>query len=415
MGKIFESTPAYQKGLIGEEIVKKFLESHGDLVRRPDDVSASGASRVDFFVEQPVISEEYEWTYNYYAEVKVKSPQSYSYGRFQVYAFPKSLIESYKNYSKEKDLDIELFIVDELRESIFWIGDIKYIDYPVTFEDKTFPVEIEQQNGIYLYFNVEIFSQLYKIDFTDLERLRTIKFSAKDNKKIFKPLSKSDVSITSEKLLLESQAIIKKFLDISLPNDLPTKIKKIVALVESLRNILTKIPTCYFYEIYHAVHNLNIEYDMSVFISQFYPLLDSIKHERKKNSYGKIETIEIKSSAKKFSELRTPDNILIEILQVADNDLNFFVSDIQLSEALGYGKHSVRYHSSLGNSIKIASKFYRILGYSEDKFGIDIIPVKDISAIIEEHSFYREDDIAKYETAKNFLIWWKKVSLPYMD
>ena len=52
MGKNFESTPAYQKGFIGEEIVKKFLESHGDLVRRPDDISSSGASRVDFFVEE---------------------------------------------------------------------------------------------------------------------------------------------------------------------------------------------------------------------------------------------------------------------------------------------------------------------------------------------------------------------------
>ncbi len=27
MGKMFESTPAYQKGLIGEEIVKKFLKN----------------------------------------------------------------------------------------------------------------------------------------------------------------------------------------------------------------------------------------------------------------------------------------------------------------------------------------------------------------------------------------------------
>lgn len=46
------------------------------------------------------------------------------------------------------------------------------------------------------------------------------------------------------------------------------------------------------------------------------------------------------------------------------------------------------------SSIKIASHFYRLFNYSEDKFGIGIIPVKDISAIVEEHSFYREDDIA---------------------
>lgn len=32
MGKKFESTPAYQKGLIGEEIVKKYLEKFGNVV-----------------------------------------------------------------------------------------------------------------------------------------------------------------------------------------------------------------------------------------------------------------------------------------------------------------------------------------------------------------------------------------------
>ena len=77
MGKVFESTPAYQKSLIGEEIVKKYLESLEYVVRRPDDTAKSGASVVDFAVEQIFDDDDGNWSYNWFAEVKVKSPTKF--------------------------------------------------------------------------------------------------------------------------------------------------------------------------------------------------------------------------------------------------------------------------------------------------------------------------------------------------
>ncbi|MBR6014142.1 MAG: hypothetical protein IK062_10255 [Selenomonadaceae bacterium] len=164
MGKIFESTPSYQKGLIGEEIVKKLLESRGICVRRPADTAKSGASVLDFFVEDTL-------GISYFVEVKVKSPKNYAYGRFQVYTFPKSQIKLYKNYIKEKNSWVDIYIVDEEREKIF-VGNIEFfedfnefngIEYPIKFEDKTFPVDIEHSNGIYHYYNINQFYTVGRI------------------------------------------------------------------------------------------------------------------------------------------------------------------------------------------------------------------------------------------------------------
>ena len=76
MRKFFESTSAYQKGLIGEEIIKKYLQSNDYFVRCPDATAKSGASVVDFVVEQDI---GYDTPLNWFAEVKVKSPTAYAY------------------------------------------------------------------------------------------------------------------------------------------------------------------------------------------------------------------------------------------------------------------------------------------------------------------------------------------------
>ena len=147
------------------------------------------------------------------------------------------------------------------------------------------------------------FLKLLKIDFSDLERLRSIKFS-KLERKIFRPLQNSPKDISNDDLVKESRAVVLKYLDITLPEDIPTKNKKISALVKSLRPKLNRIPTCFFYEIYHAVHNINMEKDMSAFVSKFYPLLDVIKHERKKNHINNLKSLILKLLPKKLLNLR---------------------------------------------------------------------------------------------------------------
>jgi len=167
MGKVFESTPAYQKGLIGKEIIKKYLESLEYIVRCPDDTAKSGASVVDFSVEQIIDYDDRSLSYHWFAEVKVKSQTAY--GRFQVYMFPKTQIKLYRRYAKEKDLSLEIFIVDEKRESIFsgLINDYPGIEESLQIEDKTFPLDVEQSNGLGMYnvYSIHQFKEVAKIDY----------------------------------------------------------------------------------------------------------------------------------------------------------------------------------------------------------------------------------------------------------
>lgn len=418
MGKVFESTPAYQKGLIGEEIVKKYLESLEYVVRRPDDTAKSGASVVDFVVEQDI---GYDTPIDWFAEVKVKSPTDYAYGRFQVYMFPKTQIDLYKRYVKEKDSWIELYIVDEQRESIFCGNLSGYddgIEFPLRIEDKTFPLDLEQSNGLGMYrvYSIHQFGECIKIDFNDLERLRSIKFSNSD-KKIFKLLQNSPKDISNDDLVKESRDILLKYLDITLPEDIPIKNKKISALVKSLRPKLNQIPTCFFYEIYHAVHNINMSKEISAFVNQFYALLDEIKHERQKNSYKKPDVIEIKTPAKKIAELKAPNNTLLEIFEVEGNNPRFFVEISNLRLASG-DKSLCYFHWGICDAVKAVSHFYYLFGVSKSKIhdGKTLaVPLKDVLVIANEYAFNRADNISEYDEAKKFLEWWEEVSESYIE
>lgn len=213
--------------------------------------------------------------------------------------------------------------------------------------------------------------------------------------------------MTFKELILQSKNCISKCLGINLPKDLPKKNKEMYSFVQNLKNKLIEIPTCIFYDIYHAVHNINMKTEIKDFVNLFYPLLDEIKNERQKTSYD-VETIELKNSAEKISELRAPNNTLIEILKI---DSKFFVSRVQFSKALGY-RDGCWYHSTLGNAIKVKSNFYSIAENSKYE---DYVLVKDISSITKEYAFYRADEIFMYEYAKEFLEWWEKVSIPYIE
>lgn len=426
MGKVFESTPAYQKGLVGEEIVKKYLESLEYVVRRPDDTAKSGASVVDFVVEQDI---GFDTPITWLAEVKVKFPTAYAYGRFQVYMFPKTQIDLYKRYAKEKDSQIDLYIVDEQRESIFTgyidsydyksesplqFGEYASIEWSLQIEDKTFPLDLEQSNGLGMYhvYSIHQFNEVAKIDFTDLERLRSIKVSNSD-KKIFKPLQNSPKDISINDLVKESRAVVLKYLDLTFPEDIPTKNKKISALVKSLRPKLNRMPTCFFYEIYHAVHNINISKENSTFVNQFYALLDEIKHERKKTSYKIPDVIEIKTPAKKIAELKAPNNTLLEIFEVEGNTPRFFVETRNLRSASG-DESRCKFHWGICDAVKAVSHFYYLFGISKYDETL-AVAVQDVFLIVNEYAFNRADYISKHDEAKKFLEWWEEVVEPYLE
>lgn len=417
MGKIFESTPAYQKGLIGEDIVKKHLEYHGYIVRRPDDTAKSGASNVDFVVEQIIDSNKLgNYSISWFVEVKVKYPIEYSY-RFPVYMFPKTQIDSYKRYADKKDSWVEIYIVDEQRESIFGCPLTNdCLEYPLKIEDKTFPLDVEQSNGhgMFRVYSIEQFYEVEKIDFTDLERLRSIKFSSAE-KKCFKPLKYSVEGISDEELVLESREFVMKYLGLNLPSDLPSKDKKILSLVKSLRPKLNRLPTCAFYEIYHAVHNINMANGIQLFVNELFAILDEIKHDRKKSSYKMPDVIEIKTPAKKIAELSTPNNTLLEIFEVEDNAPRFFVEVWKNLRSACGDKSYAKFHNGICDSVKVVAQFYNIYGIAKYNCEILVVAVKDVDLIINEYAFNRVDEISNYTVAKNFLEWWKNASEPYID
>ena len=401
MGKIFQSTPAYRKGLIGEEIIQKFLEFRGCTVSRPKDTAPTGSSTVDFVLNAP--KKFSLWKGTELAEVKVRTAGDYSYGRFPVYIFPVSQMENYRRYAADKNLHLNFFVVDPEREQIFW-RDIEELEESLRVEEKTFPVDVEQSNGLHRYYHVKQFVPVGRPNFTDLERLRSINLSHVEPK-ILRPPIDVDEEFSDEEILVESRNAVKNFLDIKLPDDLPTSDEKIPAFMLALRSSLRRIPTYRLREIYHAVRNLNAVEKMPVFAEKFYLLLDDIKRERQRALYLPPYIFKPKTSAKKFAELHTPDDTIIEIFALEDDESKLFAERVHLADAFGCDTRGL-IHSDFGNAVKATSRFYTLNFGSTDK-KISAVPVKDVPAILRDYAFNRTDDAEKFLAAKKFLSWWK--------
>ncbi|MBR2518323.1 MAG: hypothetical protein IKE46_00835 [Selenomonadaceae bacterium] len=400
MGKMFESTPKYRKGLIGEEIIRDFLEFHGCTVSRPKDTAPSGSSRVDFVLNAP--KKFSLWKGTELVEVKVMTTMGYSYGRFPVYNFPINLIEDYRRYAAEKNLHLNFFVVDEEREQIFW-RDIDELEIPLRVEERTFPVDVEHKSGIFHYYHVKQFVPVGRPNFADLERLRSINLSHVD-KKILRPL-KDDDELSDEEIISESRDAVKNFLDLTLPDDLPTSDEKIPLFVDAMRSSLRRIPTYRFREIYHAVRNLNAADAMPVFAEKFYALLDTVKRERQRASYQTPYIFKPKTSAKKFAELHAPDDTTVEIFALEGDESKLFAEMFHLAEAFGCDTRGL-IHSDFGNAVKATSRFYTLNFGSTDK-KISAVPVKDVPAILRDYAFNRTDYAEKFCAAKKFSSWWK--------
>lgn len=390
MGKIFQSTPAYQKGLIGEEIIQKFLEFRGCTVSRPQDTAPTGSSVVDFVLNAP--KKFSLWKGTELVEVKTRKTSGFSYGRFPVYNFPVSQMENYSRYAAEKNLCLNFFVVDEEREQIFW-RDLSELEIPQRFEEKTFPVDVEQTNGLYRYYHLRQFVPVGRPDFADLERLRAINLSGVEKK------------LPDDNELTDSREVIKKFLSVTLPDDLPTSDEKISAFVEALRSSLRRIQTYRLREIYHAVRNLNAVNEMDIFAEKFYALLDEVKHERQRASYKSPYMFKPKLPAKKFAELHAPDDTAVEIFALEGDDSKRFVEMFHLATACGCDTRGL-IHSDFGNAIKATSRFYTLTFGSTDK-KISAVNVDDVPVILRNYGNRTEDE-NKIHAAKNFLSWWNE-------
>lgn len=174
----FENRPAYLKGAIGEEIVKRILKSWGASVTRPDN---SSKSLVDFHVKQKTGKKPIER----YVEVKAKAVMQYAYGQYPCYSFPVVQIEAYENFAVEKKSHVELWIVDsEIGEIIVGSLDdneIQGLELKRHIDGKEFPFDKNTKYGKYRFFHRKQFGLLCSIAPADLVRLREIKIDINES------------------------------------------------------------------------------------------------------------------------------------------------------------------------------------------------------------------------------------------
>ena len=166
-----------QKGALGEAIVKKFLERWEAIVSRPDEHGEK--SLIDFLA----VPKENSRFAPRYVEVKVRRAMPYAYGQYPCYVFPVAQIEAYKAYGREKNLPVELWLVDPDEGKIFtgtFRQDTYNLEYKQFIDGKEFPFDQETKRGTMRFFHREQFFHSYDIEADDLAALRKL-FDADKN------------------------------------------------------------------------------------------------------------------------------------------------------------------------------------------------------------------------------------------
>ena len=164
-----------QKGKLGEKIVREILEGWGAKVTRPDGSAPDeeNNSLVDFYA---VPSEKNPLFKTRYVKVKVRKALPYAYGQYPCYSFPVVQIEAYRNFSRDKDVQLDLWIVDP-EANLILIG---YLDDHTLYnlhekrfiDGKEFPFDQETKRGNMRFFHQKQFGGGLGINDADLAMLR---------------------------------------------------------------------------------------------------------------------------------------------------------------------------------------------------------------------------------------------------
>lgn len=154
-----------RKGKIGEEIVKRFLESCLFEVTKPMDVFESGASIVDFVVRDEVNE--------FFAEVKVQAAYPYGVEQAPCYSFPASHIEAYIDYGKRNNLPVEFYVVDP-DSGFVYCESLSKLEAERIIDGRTFPFNRHSDalGGEVRYYNRAQFECLWQLGDDDIAALK---------------------------------------------------------------------------------------------------------------------------------------------------------------------------------------------------------------------------------------------------
>lgn len=161
------NSPQARKGALGEQIVKKLLERQGYDVEKPDGVSETTPTRIDWVA--------YNDTGEFFCvEVKTQKKFPYSFDAIPTFKIPLSKYEGYKDEAEERGGILKLCFVSSEDGKIYCaLGTT--LDAPYRFGGFEFPVQVALKDGDpEICFCVDQFVQAWDIDEDDLAALRAI-------------------------------------------------------------------------------------------------------------------------------------------------------------------------------------------------------------------------------------------------
>ncbi len=160
-------SPQARKGALGEQIVKKLLERQGCFVEKPDGVSETTPTRIDWFA----YSEDGEF---FCVEVKTQKKFPYSFDALPTFKIPLSKYEGYKAEANDRGGVLKMCFVSS-EDGKIYCALASTLDAPYRAGGFEFPVQVALKDGDpEICFYVEQFVQAWDIEADDLKNLRAI-------------------------------------------------------------------------------------------------------------------------------------------------------------------------------------------------------------------------------------------------
>ena len=301
-----------KKGASGEAVVKNFLENWGAIVTRPDEYGEK--SLVDFLAV-PKAGSSFAARY---VEVKVRKAINYAHGQYPCYAFPVVQIAAYKKFAADKNLPVELWIVDPetgkifagiLRDEFFGIEYKRYID------GREFPFDKVTKFGLMRFYHQKQFIGGYEIKKEDLAHLRAVEsagVSFSNDETLWRNIDYG-TGLVVEDLTHEALAALR-----ALSNDFGEN---------KVEYAIGKFCNDHYDEFCSAVRGESIEgLPLSKTDNMIKALREILTAE---------QTVADKDFVKVDDILTAPNGINIDIVTAA-NDSRFFVKAARVSSAIGY-------------------------------------------------------------------------------
>ena len=207
---------------------------------------------------------------------------------------------------------------------------------------------------------------------------------------------------------LSAQKFLREHLQVDLPDDWSKLTAAGDALVNRWTPKLEKLPVCFLRRIGGEMHSLATSLQERNFATTVSEKCRGIINGRPK-PIGKLPVVvKMSGTARKISELQTPDGTLIEFVTVKGCD-KIFVHGAQLAVACGYPNQAgtTADNTDFSKAVTAVAKFYAVRRNESDTKARRFVAVEDVPAVLQEFAFNRTRDPQFCEMTVELLRWWK--------